>query len=93
MHYTISLLCIFFGALFLSCKKQVTANDPAAEPDALATQSVQGIGPHRTIAVVSDIHYTDPSLLLNDAVNGTSFQATCRKIRNCYNTVHRFFNR
>lgn len=75
MNQSILLLGLCLSAVFLSCKKELPANDESLESDTAATKSTQAKSPHRRIAVVSDIHYTDPSLLQNGAVNGAAFQA------------------
>jgi len=75
---TIALLIL----VFISCKKE-SQFDQAAKNDnnSLQSKSVYGENNsgHIKIAVVSDIHYLDPSLLQNNGASGTAFQAMLLK--------------
>ena len=63
-------ICVFV----IACKKDL---NPETENTLLSTgdASKNNAHPHKRIAIVSDVHYMDPSLLLNGAENGTAFQA------------------
>lgn len=63
------MLMIFIGA---SCAKDQLFNSPDQFPDKVNSANV--ISPKIKIAVVSDIHYLDPSLMPDDYVNNTFFQ-------------------
>jgi 3',5'-cyclic AMP phosphodiesterase CpdA len=59
--------------LAYSCSKDLAVNDP----DQLSNQenSLKSAKPFMKIAVMSDIHFLDPSLLTNGAASGAAFQA------------------
>src|SRR5687768_9979232 len=62
---------VLLSLLVLSCKKDL---DPEAA--VLGKNSrLHKENPHPKIAIVSDIHYMHPSLLINNGAAGTAFQA------------------
>lgn len=64
------LLIGLISQLVLSCKKEIGNNIPT-----LKNEKISGKGnPHLKIAIVSDIHYMHPSLLINNGAAGTAFQ-------------------
>lgn len=65
------LIVVLVSQLVVSCKKEL--NEHAILP------YLEGIAkdhdnPHPKIAIVSDIHYMHPSLLINNGAEGTAFQ-------------------
>ena len=64
------LLTILLSQLVLSCKKEFESTDPLS---ANSTRSLENGAPLK-IAIVSDIHYMHPSLLINNGAAGTAFQ-------------------
>ncbi|MEO5892531.1 MAG: metallophosphoesterase [Ferruginibacter sp.] len=74
MKQKLILLLILATQLMISCKKELTSDDTAlpgiADKTGLSQRCSSGI----KIAVVSDIHYMDPSLLINNGAAGTAFQ-------------------
>ena len=54
--------------LIFSCKKE------QENAKTIASKNANPSNPFTTIAIVSDIHYMDPSLLKNDGASGTAFQ-------------------
>ena len=69
MKLKLSLVIILLCQLVLSCKKDIKNNEAATTQSTLAK-----VNPHLKIAIVSDIHYMDPSLLINNGAAGTAFQ-------------------
>ncbi len=64
------LVIVLLSQLILSCKKEYF-NDEAAKAKKSEREKDK---PHLRIAIVSDIHYMDPSLLINNGAAGTAFQ-------------------
>lgn len=60
--------------MFTSCKKDYQYNKIDNEEQVSMNSSNNNSG-HIKIAVLSDIHYMHPSLLQNDAANGTAFRS------------------
>lgn len=61
--------------LAFSCKKEISEPLAPAVSSAIASKALTESGnPHVRIAVVSDIHFMDPSLLINGAENYAPFQ-------------------
>lgn len=71
MKSKLLLLIVMISQLVLSCKK-----DFVSEADtAIKNKKTLAKGnPHLKIAIVSDIHYMHPSLLINNGAAGTAFQ-------------------
>ncbi len=67
------MICL--SILAFSCKKEIIEPQPSSTISAAGGKVLTGEGgPHIKIAVVSDIHYMDPSLLRNGAENQAPFQ-------------------
>ncbi len=64
-------LVILAGQLVLSCKKEI--GDTGVTSNAAKSELLKK-GQHLKIAIVSDIHYMDPSLLVNNGAAGAAFQ-------------------
>lgn len=58
--------------LAASCSKDLVINQP--DQAAVNDGSLKSALPHMKIAVMSDIHYLDPSLMMNNAAEGLAFQ-------------------
>ena len=67
------LITLFLLFIISSCKKE-TFPETNRSADELSFNNVQNSSGQLKIAVVSDIHYMDPSLLANGAENGYAFQ-------------------
>jgi 3',5'-cyclic AMP phosphodiesterase CpdA len=67
------LVIVMASTIVLSCKKEIGTNDPTYSKTSKSGSPEKNIPP-LTIAVVSDIHYMDPSLLINNGASGTAFQ-------------------
>ncbi|MCW3090542.1 MAG: metallophosphoesterase [Ferruginibacter sp.] len=65
------LVIILLSQLALSCKKELTGSEPSLK---MAKRDSEKENGHLKIAIVSDIHYMDPSLLIHDGASGTAFQ-------------------
>jgi 3',5'-cyclic AMP phosphodiesterase CpdA len=63
------LLIILISQLMLSCKKEISSDDAPLKTKVFAKGS-----PHLKIAIVSDIHYMHPSLLINNGAAGAALQ-------------------
>jgi 3',5'-cyclic AMP phosphodiesterase CpdA len=73
MKQKLWLMFALLSQLVLSCKKEL------AKEDAVSSQYNKPVAAEKgnsqlTIAVVSDIHYMDPSLLINNGAAGAAFQ-------------------
>ena len=70
MKSKLFLLIVLISQFVLSCKKEIKS-------DGVILKDKNGFSkgnPHLKIAIVSDIHYMHPSLLINNGANGTAFQ-------------------
>ena len=70
-------LAIIIAVFFFSCKKEILPDSkiPSPETNTVNEKSSFDIATSQLkIAVVSDIHYLDPSLLTNNAAAGDAFQ-------------------
>ncbi|HEY3389601.1 MAG TPA: metallophosphoesterase [Prolixibacteraceae bacterium] len=56
-----------------SCTKDLVINQPDQTTD--QENSLKSAMPHLKIAVMSDIHFLDPTLMMNGAAQGTAFQS------------------
>ncbi len=66
------LLIALISQLVLSCKKEpVKADEPVQEDE--MTIAARNCNSNLKIAIISDIHYMDPSLLVNGGENGKAF--------------------
>src|SRR6188768_2374950 len=65
------LLILAASQIMLSCKKDFFNDDPCSDKSGHASEKCN---PHLKIAIVSDIHYMDPSLLVNGGAEGAAFQ-------------------
>jgi 3',5'-cyclic AMP phosphodiesterase CpdA len=63
---------LVLGILAASCSKDLVISQPDQSSDKVL--SLKSAMPHMKIAVMSDIHYLDPSLMVNGAAAGTAFQ-------------------
>ena len=72
MRQTRWLLIVCISILTFSCKKEI--GEPLASDAVVTKVPTQNGNPHIKIAVVSDIHYMAPSLLLNGAEYKEPFQ-------------------
>lgn len=73
MKLKLCLLLLWISPLIFSCKKEVDSNR-IINPENANAEDFNKTGRGTTIAIVSDIHYMDPSLLKNDGAAGTAFQ-------------------
>ncbi len=73
MQRKILLIAVSLTLLFLSCKKEIEDNNAAQSEDSAVILDRKE-NPHLKIAIVSDIHYMHPSLLVNGGAEGTAFQ-------------------
>ena len=69
MKSKLLLLIVMVSQLVLSCKKEFVSDEAAPLKKAVAKSN-----PHLKIAIVADIHYLHPSLLVNNGAAGTAFQ-------------------
>ena len=69
MKSKLSVVIILLCQLVLSCKKDIKKDETVTTQSTLAKAN-----PHLKIAIVSDIHYMDPSLLVNNGAAGAAFQ-------------------
>ena len=63
---------LLLAVMAFSCSKDLVFNQLDQTSD--EENILKSARPHLKIAVMSDIHYLDPSLMLNGAANGTAFQ-------------------
>ena len=73
MKQKLWLLTVLLSQIVLSCKKEVVNEETALSQNTKADYFKKD-DHHLKIAVVSDIHYMDPSLLINSGASGTAFQ-------------------
>lgn len=73
MKLKLWLIVVLLSQFVLSCKKEFVSEELASSKYNKVGGFAKG-NPHLTIAVVSDIHYMDPSLLINNGAAGTAFQ-------------------
>ncbi len=66
-------ILLLLSQLFICCKKEFTEDLPPASEEGKNLLKKNGDG-HLKIAIVSDIHYMHPSLLINNGAAGTAFQ-------------------
>jgi 3',5'-cyclic AMP phosphodiesterase CpdA len=70
---TLKLFTILaLGILAASCSKDLVISQPDQTSDEI--NILKSARPHLKIAVMSDIHYLDPSLMVNGAADGAAFQ-------------------
>ena len=69
MKSKLSVVIILLCQLVLSCKKDIKNNDTTTTQNTLAKKNS-----HLKIAIVSDIHYMDPSLLISNGASGAAFK-------------------
>lgn len=77
MRKEILFLVFLIALVSQSCKKEIRSDSINQSPDANIINGKSGFdvaSSHLKIAVVSDIHYMDPSLLTNNASAGDAFQ-------------------
>ena len=67
------VVIILLGQLSWSCKKDLKSDEPVSIKKSAQSAFAKG-NPHLKIAIVSDIHYMDPSLLINNGAEGAAFQ-------------------
>src|SRR3979411_335557 len=70
-------LAMMIAVFFCSCKKDLSPDSKSQSPatNSVSEKSSFNIATSELkIAVVSDIHYMDPSLLANNAAAGDAFQ-------------------
>ncbi len=67
------VVILLLSQLLLSCKKDLKS-DEAVSSNKSAKNALAKGNPHLKIAIVSDIHYMDPSLMINNGAAGTAFQ-------------------
>ncbi len=67
------MVTLLLSQLVLSCKKEL-GSDEVATNTGIDKDVLQRGNPHLSIAIISDIHYMHPSLLINNGASGTSFQ-------------------
>jgi predicted phosphodiesterase len=65
------ILCLILVILAVSCSKDQILNAPE---QVSAENELKSASTQMKIAVISDIHYLDPSLMTNNAAAGTAFQ-------------------
>src|SRR3954466_4473257 len=68
MKQKLWLISVLLSQFFLSCKKDYIKDVISGSPE-----KTHG-NPNLKIAIVSDIHYMDPSLFVNNGASGTAFQ-------------------
>lgn len=73
MKSTLWVVVILLGQLLLSCKKDLKSNEAVSTSKSVKGALAKG-NPHLKIAIISDIHYMDPSLLINNGAAGAAFQ-------------------
>ena len=71
MKSKLLLLTVMISQLVLSCKKEFVSEEDTAIKNKKALAKGN---PHLKIAIVADIHYMHPSLLINNGAAGTAFQ-------------------
>ena len=69
MKQKLCLIALLLIQLVVSCKKEFTKDS-----DPVHGGTKDGGNPHLKIAIVSDIHYMHPSLLINNGAAGIAFQ-------------------
>ena len=67
------LIVVLLSQLFICCKKEFNQDVPPASDEGKNLLRKDG-DRHLKIAIVSDIHYMHPSLLINNGAAGTAFQ-------------------
>jgi 3',5'-cyclic AMP phosphodiesterase CpdA len=72
-HLLLPIAMLLF--MFTSCKKDFQFPKIDNEEQVSMNSSANNNSGHIKIAVLSDIHYMHPSLLQNDAANGTAFRS------------------
>jgi hypothetical protein len=73
MKQKLWLLTALLSQVILSCKKEVVNEEPVLSKNTKAAYFKKD-DHHLKIAIVSDIHYMDPSLLINNGASGKAFQ-------------------
>ncbi|MEJ7588599.1 MAG: metallophosphoesterase [Ferruginibacter sp.] len=73
MQRKMVFIAVSLSVFFLSCKKEIE-DDSAAQTQNSALILEKKGNPHLKIAIVSDIHYMHPSLLINGGADGIAFQ-------------------
>ena len=61
--------------IFTSCQKEIQYNSPESGRQNFDRSQTENNSGHIKIAVLSDIHFMHPSLLQNNAANGTAFKS------------------
>ncbi|MDN3658078.1 metallophosphoesterase [Ferruginibacter paludis] len=75
MKLKLWMLAAVLSLFVLSCKKEFTSQETLSSKYNQADDGLLKDNPHLTIAVVSDIHYMHPSLLVNNGAEGVAFQS------------------
>src|SRR5258705_5145774 len=68
------LMVVLLSQLVLSCKKEFDTDQHPAFNESNDKEASGKVNHDLKIAIVSDIHYMDPSLLINNGASGTAFQ-------------------
>jgi predicted MPP superfamily phosphohydrolase len=70
MKSKLLLLVVLISQFFLACKKEFNSDAHTSKNG----KHWEDGNPHLKIAIVSDIHYMHPSLLINNGAAGAAFQ-------------------